>query len=66
VIKRPSRHTREEVVLRAYERTRPTRPASTPLEIKARTANNATIKMIRAPTNSNRTANQRLTDILGR
>ena len=58
--------TRDEVVFRAYDRTSPTRPASTPVVIKADIARDATVKMIIAPTNSKRTASQRLTDMLGR
>jgi len=58
--------TRDEVVFKAYDRTSPTRPASTPVVIKADIARHATVKIIIAPTNSKRTASQRLTDILGR
>jgi hypothetical protein len=58
--------TRDDVVFKAYDRTSPTRPASTPVVIKADIARDATVKIIIAPTNSKRTASQRLTDILGR
>lgn len=58
--------TRDEVVFKAYDSTNPTSPASTPVVIKADIARNATMRMIIAPTNSNRTDNHRLTDMLGR
>lgn len=58
--------TNELVVLSAYEITRPTRPASTPLVIRAPTASEDEMKIIAAPMNSRRTASHRLTDVLGK
>ena len=58
--------TSELVVFSAYDNTNPTRPASTPLVIRATIASVAAMKMMLAPTNSRRTANHRFTDILGR
>jgi hypothetical protein len=58
--------TSEPVVFKAYDRTRPTKPASTSLVTTAETAKTAVTKMITAPTNSNLTASHRLTAVLGR
>jgi hypothetical protein len=58
--------TREPVVFRAYERTKPTNPASTLLFTTAETANIAVVTIITAPTNSSLTASHRLTEVLGR
>jgi hypothetical protein len=58
--------TKELVVFSAYDKTRPTRPASTPVVTRAVTANRAVTKIIVAPTSSSLMANQRFTDILGR
>ena len=56
--------TSEPVVFSAYESTKPTRPASTPVVTSATIDNRAATKMIVEPTNSRRTASQRLTEIL--
>jgi len=58
--------TRALVVFRAYERTNPTKAASTPVVISATNDNIETMKMMQVPTNSNLTANQRLIEMLGK
>ena len=62
-MKRPTRYI---VVLKANDNTRPVRPASTPTVISADTARDATMNIMKAPTNSNRTASQRFAEMLGR
>ena len=60
------RLTKELVVFRAYDNTKPTRPASTPVLVRATIDKMAVMKMMVAPTNSKRTASQRFTEMLGR
>ena len=58
--------TRALVVFKAYERTNPTKAASTPVVISATNDKTETTKMMDVPTNSNLTANQRLIEMLGK
>lgn len=58
--------TSEEVVFNAYDKTRPTRPASTPVVMRANIASKAVTRIIMAPTNSNRIASHRFTEMLGK
>ena len=60
----PIPRTKELVVFSAYESTKPTRPASTPVVTSAATDRIAVTKIMVAPTNSSRTASQRLIEIL--
>lgn len=54
------------MVFSAYDKTKPTNPASTPVVMSADSAREAEKKMMVDPTNSSRIASQRLTEILNK